>query len=1049
MAAHLSLRLLGGFLLRSDARGRPLPVRKAQALLAYLALRAGRAHTREALTDLLWSGTADKQARQSLRQIMVRLRRTLAGAHRAVLVTQGDTVTVNPASLEIDVVQFERLVRRGTPDALEAAGALYQGPLLDGFRVAEPEFEEWLEGERARLHGLAVDALHRLVSHHDKAGRPEQAVLAATRLVALDPLQEDVHRTLMRLHARHGRRAAALRQYQACLALLQKELGVEPEMETKRLYLEILQRAAPAGRARAGAAGASRPSRTVAETPLIGREAEASRLRQSMRAAWRGHGHVVFVKGEAGIGKSRLVDELATAAHADGARVLVGRAHESEQILPFRPWVDALRTSRVVADVANGIVGSRAARGELARLFPELAGGAPPPPITADNYVRLFETIDALVGEMASTAPLFLVLEDLQWADELSLRLVSFAARHLAERPVLLIGTVREGEETVALQRTLTEVAALPHAESIALGGLTQAATAALVRALARADSRGALADVAGKVWTLSEGSPFVIIEMMRAFREGRLPDASDTALPRRVRDMILGRLDRLSPRARQLARVASAFTRQFEFPVLQRAGGLARRDAAEAVEELVRSRVFDVVGERFDFTHARVHQAVYEALLEPQRQTVHAAIGEAVESVYADRLDEVCDRLAYHFSKADEPAKALDYTIRLADEVARRYALEDAARLLDDALQRTARLPAGERVRRRLDVLYRLAHVLSLLGRSAEVREHLLAHEAAVVELRDPKLSGLFHFWLAYTYGCLGESQTAYDHARRSLEEAARIGDEITMGQACYELARETYVLTRSAEGISHGRQAVALLERGDEGRWWLGQVLWVLALHLIHVGDFMPALSLMERLRDLGEAMGERRLQTYAEATAGRVYTVMGETEEGIAAASRGVALAADPVASLTARGYLGVAYFDADQPANAIPLLEESVGHLQQMKGTGGYRSRQYGAWLAAILAEAYLMHGDAARAHDTAASALALAADGGWPVAIGYSQRAVGRVALAAGKLDDAERMLGAAVRTFTDCGAVVLLARARLVMAELFVARGNGEAATEM
>src|SRR5438045_1406927 len=106
MAARLSLRLLGGFLLRGDTRPRPLPVRKAQALLAYLALRAGRTHPRDALTDLLWSDAAGKQSRQSLRQIMVRLRRVLAGAHRAALLTQGDTVTLNPGAIEIDVVQF-------------------------------------------------------------------------------------------------------------------------------------------------------------------------------------------------------------------------------------------------------------------------------------------------------------------------------------------------------------------------------------------------------------------------------------------------------------------------------------------------------------------------------------------------------------------------------------------------------------------------------------------------------------------------------------------------------------------------------------------------------------------------------------------------------------------------------------------------------------------------------------------------------------------------------------------------------------------------------
>src|SRR5204862_1946858 len=119
----------------------------------------------------------------------------------------------------------------------------YRGPLLDGFRLAEKPFEEWLESERARLHELALDALRVSMDRHVEAGRIEPATQAALRLIALDPLQEDVHRALMRLYARQGRRAVALRQYQTCVAILQKELGVEPEPETKRLYLEILQRA--------------------------------------------------------------------------------------------------------------------------------------------------------------------------------------------------------------------------------------------------------------------------------------------------------------------------------------------------------------------------------------------------------------------------------------------------------------------------------------------------------------------------------------------------------------------------------------------------------------------------------------------------------------------------------------------------------------------------------------------------------------------------------------------------------------------------------------
>ena len=390
----------------------------------------------------------------------------------------------------------------------------------------------------------------------------------------------------------------------------------------------------------------------------------------------------------------------------------------------------------------------------------------------------------------------------------MSLRLLPFIGRRLADRPLLLVATAREGEEPAGLQRVVTEVTSLPHAEQVSLGGLSKTDTAALVRALARAGSGDArLTEVVGKVWALSEGSPFVIVETVRALREGRLPDDRDGELPRRVRDMIAAGVERLSPRAQEVARVASVFTREFEFPVLQRATGLGRRETAEAIEELVRRLMLDAVGERFDFTHARLRQAIYQSLLPPRRQALHGAVGEAVEAVYAGRLEDMYDRLAYHFTHADDPVRAVPYLIHLADKVAQSSALEEAVRTLYDALGLAERLPPPARPRGRLDVISRLAHVLSLLGRPVEARDLLSRHEAEVVELRDPSLSGVHYFWRAYTYGNLGDTPAAMEHAQRALEDAARAGDEVTMGLACYALARETYITGRSREGIAHGR--------------------------------------------------------------------------------------------------------------------------------------------------------------------------------------------------------------------------------------------------
>src|SRR5437867_2736927 len=147
----------------------------------------------------------------------------------------------------------------------------------------------------------------------------------------------------MRLYVRQGRRGPALRQYQICVDTLRKELGIEPDSLTQRLYRDILQRQ---GRA----AGA--PTMLAAPGPaLIGRDVELGRLRARLREASQGHGGLVLVTGEAGIGKSRLLQELTAGAGRQGVRMLAGRAHEAEQILPFRPWIDALRAGRVLADL--------------------------------------------------------------------------------------------------------------------------------------------------------------------------------------------------------------------------------------------------------------------------------------------------------------------------------------------------------------------------------------------------------------------------------------------------------------------------------------------------------------------------------------------------------------------------------------------------------------------------------------------------------------------------------------------------------------------------
>ncbi len=232
--------LLGGFETWVGAHRIPLQVpNKTAGLLAYLATRPGQACSRDRLADLLWGDGAPEQARHSLRQALLKLRRSLAEIAPALVRAEGQMLSLEAA--EVDVAAFERLVSEGSAGSLEKAAALYRGEFLEDLHVNEVTFQDWVVGERERLRELAVEALARLLQHQRRSSAVEPAIQTALRLLRLDRTQEVVHRTLIRLYARQGRRAEALRQYHACVGVLRGELGVEPEPETVRLRREVLQ----------------------------------------------------------------------------------------------------------------------------------------------------------------------------------------------------------------------------------------------------------------------------------------------------------------------------------------------------------------------------------------------------------------------------------------------------------------------------------------------------------------------------------------------------------------------------------------------------------------------------------------------------------------------------------------------------------------------------------------------------------------------------------------------------------------------------------------
>ena len=241
--AVLHLELLGDFRLRSESGSLiTISARKSQAMLAYLAVKPGQLVSRDKMAGLLWSSTAPEQARQSLRQTLSTMRRELAAVSpQKILLEEGDFLSLDATLVYCDVVEFESLVATATAEALDPATRLYAGDFLDGFQIDEDKFDQWVLAERDRLHRMALRAHAQLVEQLTRSGSIDEAIAVAQQSLRIDPLQESMHRTLMRLYLQSGDLLNALQQYDSCAKLLRRELDLEPDAETRALQQEIAE----------------------------------------------------------------------------------------------------------------------------------------------------------------------------------------------------------------------------------------------------------------------------------------------------------------------------------------------------------------------------------------------------------------------------------------------------------------------------------------------------------------------------------------------------------------------------------------------------------------------------------------------------------------------------------------------------------------------------------------------------------------------------------------------------------------------------------------
>lgn len=755
-----AIKLLGAPEISVEGRDVAFDTRKAVALLAYL-VTTGRPHRRDALGALLWPEYDDARARAALRRTLSTLRK---GLGEAALEVDRTTIGLDAGGVDADVGEFRSLLREvaahgdgrgGCPacrSRLRRAVEIYRGDFLSGFSLRDSEaFDDWQFFETESFRRQLGGALDLLTRWSLDAARPSDAVAYARRWVAVDILHEPAHRSLMLAFALAGDRAAAVKQYREWVRILDEELGVTPLSDTTSLYESIA----------AGGLEISHPAATApvvreapGALPLVGRDSALERARSVYAAAARS-GRTLAIEGEAGVGKTRLAGELIRSMPAD-ARAIEVAGHAGESGLAYAIVADVLRAAMKAVD-PGGL--EPRLRSEIARLVPDAhVEGDPSVPALDQPGARaaFFDAIGTIVAiAVEGDHPGALVLDDLQWADEASLDLISFLASRVPQRRFLLLLAWRNDE--VGPGHRLPSLVAGLRREGIADDLRLERLDAEDVGRLAAAGGIDD-PDLARRLFEETEGLPFFVVEYLD-------PSTGPEGILTGARDLLTARLSRTTETGRQVLSAAAVLGGPFDADLLRETSGRTEEETVGAIDELVAVGLLHVADDHDDgyvFGHDKMRELVYEDSGPARRRSLHrraaAALRSRMRRVDRSSLQAV---LAVHLRSAGADREAAVAFKATGDHARSLFANEDALRHYEAALALDDQLAPA--------VHAAIADVQTLLG---DYGSAVMSYERAAASASASHLAEL-EAKIAEVHQRAGRWDLAEMHHRSALEAA------------------------------------------------------------------------------------------------------------------------------------------------------------------------------------------------------------------------------------------------------------------------------------
>jgi len=794
-------------------------------------------------------------------------------------------------------------------------------------------------------------------------------------------------------------------------------------------------------------------------TQLVGRGRELDVLQDCLTRVKAGRGQVVAVTGEPGAGKSRLLYELHRALGADEVTWLEGECEPYAQATPYLPIVKMLREDFDIEEGDNPLQVQEKLRHGVFTLDPALETTLPFlrelfSVAGEDDTLkhmepqmkrrRTFEAVLALTSAVSHHRPLVVVIEDLQWIDQTSEDYLAFLVDSMAGIPHLLVTTHRPGYSVRWADKT--------YYTRIALDLLTEREAESMAETLM---GGGRLPpELVRVIWDKAEGNPLFVEEIatsllergvVRGGTEVNWAGGTVVDIPPTIQDIIRARIDRLGDPVKRTMQNAAVIGREFGLRLLTRISEVAPGveqsvDTLKRLEFIHETRVFPEL--EFIFKHGVIQDVTYGSLLAPRRREVHAAIGRAIEELYADRLEDHAAFLAYHYARSEHGDKALQYALIAGDRAARMYASTEAKTFYEQALAITRGLPPSPAAdRSQIDAVLKLAAV----GVTRQDIERDLANleqaRALTEKLPDQRRLAQVLYWRGRLRYVSGDSTGALAYATQSLAIADQLGDD-ALAAPPVNLMGRIHALRADFQ------QAALLLERsveqmrrlGDKGEesTAAGLAGWVLGCS----GEFARGLA----YADQGIRLAREIQNPFAEAAAllyrGQVDIARGDWPQAIedcASARRIAERAGDLFRAYIAEFSEGRAHTLAGDPARGRVLLEESLALAQQI-GTKFYLSG-----LKTALATCLTALGDpAAPALCREAIQIAEETDDRFFGALAH--RALAEAACLATPPDfpRAERAIEEAIRLQHEIGARPELARSYLSYARLLARAGRAD-----